>query len=211
MLRSVYGTCTVWTPSRFRLSVPCWSAYAVDQTSSMALIACDECGGQVSDKAPACPKCGAPVTPPVASRSPAYSPARELEKLLARRSPSHTGTSTWIKAGGCIFVLLVVAAALDLQSSRYHETQPDQRQVDRIDAWLACREFVTRRLKAPSTASFPFAGSQDYVADLGEGRFRASAYVDAQNSFGAKIRTTFDCTVKCVADRCTPESLKLAE
>lgn len=29
----------------------------------MALIACSECGTQISDKAPACIKCGAPVKP----------------------------------------------------------------------------------------------------------------------------------------------------
>lgn len=31
----------------------------------MALVACGECGNQVSDKAPTCPKCGAPVASPV--------------------------------------------------------------------------------------------------------------------------------------------------
>lgn len=30
----------------------------------MALITCPECGNQVSDKAAACPKCGAPIAAP---------------------------------------------------------------------------------------------------------------------------------------------------
>ncbi|MFI4940353.1 MAG: zinc ribbon domain-containing protein, partial [Burkholderiales bacterium] len=30
----------------------------------MALINCDECGNQVSDKAVACPKCGNPIARP---------------------------------------------------------------------------------------------------------------------------------------------------
>ena len=37
----------------------------------MALIACSECGAQVSDRAPTCPKCGAPVAAPAASTPPA--------------------------------------------------------------------------------------------------------------------------------------------
>lgn len=40
----------------------------------MALVKCGECGNEVSDRAAACPKCGAPVTqevaPPVAVSSP---------------------------------------------------------------------------------------------------------------------------------------------
>lgn len=32
----------------------------------MALIQCPECGQQISDKAPACPKCGCPVAAPAA-------------------------------------------------------------------------------------------------------------------------------------------------
>lgn len=30
----------------------------------MALITCPDCGREVSDRAPACPSCGAPIAPP---------------------------------------------------------------------------------------------------------------------------------------------------
>ena len=33
------------------------------------------------------------------------------------------------------------------------------------------------------------------VSPLGRGRFRVRSWVDAQNSFGAMIRSRFDCTV----------------
>jgi DNA-directed RNA polymerase subunit RPC12/RpoP len=35
----------------------------------MALIACPDCGTQVSDQAPACPKCGRPGNPNAAAKS----------------------------------------------------------------------------------------------------------------------------------------------
>ncbi len=35
----------------------------------MALVPCRECGAKISDKAPRCPNCGAPVTPPAGERA----------------------------------------------------------------------------------------------------------------------------------------------
>jgi len=56
----------------------------------MALVKCVECGNEVSDKATACPKCGAPPSPPASTASPAGAvqsgtvPASSAPK---RRSP----------------------------------------------------------------------------------------------------------------------------
>jgi hypothetical protein len=54
-------------------------------------------------------------------------------------------------------------------------------------------DFVKQRLKSPSTAEFPgvFDGKLDHVTDLENQTYRIVSYVDAQNSFGAKIRTKF--------------------
>jgi hypothetical protein len=51
------------------------------------------------------------------------------------------------------------------------------------------------RLKAPSTADFPWY-DEDNVQDEGNGRFVVSSYVDAENAFGAKIRVFFYCEVQ---------------
>lgn len=64
-----------------------------------------------------------------------------------------------------------------------------------MTAYFASQEFVKDKLKAPSTAKFPWY-SEVVVTDLGGGRFRVSAYVDAQNSFGAQIRTRYTCVLK---------------
>jgi hypothetical protein len=60
---------------------------------------------------------------------------------------------------------------------------------------VLCEDAVKARLKAPGTAAFPF-GHATNVAVLGNNRYRLRSYVDAQNSFGAKLRTNFDCVIE---------------
>jgi hypothetical protein len=59
------------------------------------------------------------------------------------------------------------------------------------------QEFVKKQLTAPATAKFP-RYEESFVEDLGsiEHRFRVTAYVDSQNSFGALLRTNYTCIVK---------------
>jgi hypothetical protein len=74
-------------------------------------------------------------------------------------------------------------------------------------AGIVCKEYVKEHLKAPSTSDFQsFLGRN--VQDLGNWRYRVGSYVDAQNSFGAQIRTTFTCEVQCIAvERCAVTKL----
>lgn len=69
--------------------------------------------------------------------------------------------------------------------------------------WQACyeaNEYIKARLKAPATAEFPNCYRQDdlvntrAVADK-PGGYAVTTYVDAQNSFGANIRSYFMCPV----------------
>lgn len=62
--------------------------------------------------------------------------------------------------------------------------------------------FVKDALKAPSTAKFPVY-SEDMVVDGGDGSFIVSAYVDAQNSFGAMMRSNYVCIMQY--DKATDE------
>jgi len=60
---------------------------------------------------------------------------------------------------------------------------------DKIDAYVMSQVFVEQKLKAPSTAEFPTSrnASITKINDV----FTVSCYVDAQNSFGAQIRTNY--------------------
>jgi hypothetical protein len=60
----------------------------------------------------------------------------------------------------------------------------------RVSVYSMAQQFVEERLRAPSTADFP-SGSEHEVGDLGGGKFRVISYVDAQNAFGAMIRSTW--------------------
>ena len=55
------------------------------------------------------------------------------------------------------------------------------------------QQHVENNLKAPRTAKFPWLEEAGY---LGDGRYELVSYVDAQNVFGALIRTRYYCIVK---------------
>ena len=62
------------------------------------------------------------------------------------------------------------------------------------DAWVCAIDVVENRLKSPSTADF-CSYPEATITDLGNNRYRIKGYVDAQNSFGATIRSNFTVTL----------------
>lgn len=80
---------------------------------------------------------------------------------------------------------------------------------DMHGAWACMQILVKKRLKSPSSASFPFGGAQG-VTPLGSGRYRVSSYVDAQNSFGATLRQPFTGVIRRVGDGWQLESFEFA-
>lgn len=69
---------------------------------------------------------------------------------------------------------------------------------DATSAFTMCKQFAGDRLRAPSTADWPCC-SDDFTTHLGDGRYRVQTYVDAQNAFGAQIRTDVMCEVRWVS------------
>lgn len=80
-----------------------------------------------------------------------------------------------------------------------------------LESWLRCkdtedarfyalftsRSFIQKRLKSPNSASFPSRVSDPGVSvvHLSDCIFSVSAYADAQNSFGAEVRTPYQMTL----------------
>ncbi|MDX3929165.1 MAG: hypothetical protein QHC90_25610 [Shinella sp.] len=63
---------------------------------------------------------------------------------------------------------------------------------DKTMAFVMSQEFVKRNLKAPSTAEFPwYTDDQVRVSTMQDCAFRVVGYVDAQNGFGAQIRSRY--------------------
>jgi len=98
---------------------------------------------------------------------------------------------------GCIgcLGLVVVIILIVLISGLF--TSNDKDYSDVHGAWAYMQQFVEKRLKSPKNADFP-GGGHRHVTDLGGGRYRVDSYVDAQNSFGAVMRTHFEGVIKRV-------------
>jgi hypothetical protein len=67
---------------------------------------------------------------------------------------------------------------------------------DESFAWVIAVRAVKERFKAPSTAKFPWSSHGQYIKEIGDRTFVVKSYVDAENSFGAKIRSNFTVKVK---------------
>lgn len=92
---------------------------------------------------------------------------------------------------GCLIVVgvIVVLGIIVGVTSAFSGSNntPDPADDDDL-AIVACQDVVKQNLKSPSTASFPEVPTISGNTIAGE--------VDAENSFGAKIRADFQCTRK---------------
>jgi len=105
-------------------------------------------------------------------------PSAKSKKEL---TPKQKGCGIGCLAGIVIFVIIMIIAVASSDNG-----------VDKVSAFVMSQDFVVDRLKSPSTADFP-SYRESFVTDIGNGRFQVSAYVDAQNSFGAKMRNRYNC------------------
>jgi hypothetical protein len=64
------------------------------------------------------------------------------------------------------------------------------------EAWTMAKQFIKDRLKSPATADFGDQYSSDTVTRVGKDEFTVKGWVDAQNGFGAKVRTDFTLRLK---------------
>lgn len=132
---------------------------------------CDACDGLVAREIRTCPHCGH-----VLPAAPGASPS-----LL-----------TWLVAL-VVCGLFVRACTTDDGSSGSGD-----REYTSGSAVAACHDFIDKRLKAPATADYQWVPE---VTGSGAGPWTVRGYVDSENSFGAKLRMNFDCTVHFVGDR----------
>ena len=64
------------------------------------------------------------------------------------------------------------------------------------EAFAISKQFVEDRLRSPSTAKFPWTAKR--VDKLAPGHYMVFSHVDAQNAFGATVRSEYVCEVKTV-------------
>jgi hypothetical protein len=86
------------------------------------------------------------------------------------------------------------------------------RQHDAVDAWIDCKDFVTKNLKAPASAEFPASNDSGVsIHQLTNQHWVVAAYVDAQNSFGAQLRQAFACELSYSDSNVTAEHLQVGD
>lgn len=142
---------------------------------------CAVCGGQISISAEACPHCGEPIT---------------IKKLGAGKAQEKKGG---ISGGvGCFVIVIVIFFFIIAgKDAAQKASDPPKDIPTAAGAYYISQEFVKKQLKAPSTAEFPSSSDQDVsIAEVSKGTYKVRAYVDAQNTFGAKIRNRYVCVVK---------------
>jgi hypothetical protein len=93
-----------------------------------------------------------------------------------------------------LIVLVLIVSLISSCDTEIEQNSFIEDTTNKQDAFRMSKQFVTKNLKAPSTADFPWY-TESFVIDLGKGRYSVSAYVDSENSFGAKIRTPYTCTL----------------
>lgn len=97
-----------------------------------------------------------------------------------------------------IFILIVSCLIGGGSSEDNWETEDAGRY-----AYNATKDYVVNSLKSPSTAKFP--GYSDaglkVLRKINTQQYVITGYVDAQNSFGATVRTRFTATVEQTAYR----------
>ena len=75
--------------------------------------------------------------------------------------------------------------------------------IDGFRAQVDCERFVLNSLKSPSSASFaPY--QELIITGSGDGPWTVKGWVDAQNSFGAKLRSQYSCAVQYSGDSAQP-------
>jgi RNA polymerase subunit RPABC4/transcription elongation factor Spt4 len=153
----------------------------------MALKPCKECGKEISTEAKVCPNCG-------------------------KKNPTASESHNWVWVAALIVVLILAVNIFGSRTSSpppkpktpeqiaredsLHASELRQKAIDQqlTAAQLLCRQAAEKSLKSPSTAQFH--DGDTYFKDLGKGRSHIQLQVDAENSFGASLRTTIDCKTR---------------
>lgn len=161
----------------------------------MALINCPECNKEVSDKALNCPNCGNPIT--------------EVESYNVNNYETKSNSG-----GGCLKNILVAIIIIIVGVTLVNLFTDDKGSTSNVSehsellAYSYAMDCVKSRLKSPSTAEFPSSiEKKQSTKSSSYGVYVIKSWVDSQNSFGAMIRSNFECTVKFDGDKVRCESV----
>lgn len=113
-----------------------------------------------------------------------------LSRATAKPAPPRE-FKTWQIVAAAVVGIVVISSLTANQGTR---------PIDAVDAQVNCEGRIRKMLKAPSTAEFaPFR--EQNIVGTGSGPYAVTGYVDAQNSFGVRLRNNYTCTVEFKGDQ----------
>jgi hypothetical protein len=120
--------------------------------------------------------------------------------------PSSSRRGTWLPLGimvGVVGMIAISFASCDTGSQRNGNRISDVPDAGNdYGALVVCQDRVSEQLRAPATADFASV-AESSISQSGS-KWTIRSYVDAQNGFGAQIRTSWTCTATHVSgDRYT--------
>jgi predicted nucleic acid-binding Zn ribbon protein len=124
---------------------------------------CQSCAEDIQEDARVCKHCG-----------------KKQKKIYTKKQKIIIGV-VWVFL---IFMIISAFSGGDSPTETVQETGVTDTQV-----YITSKGFVEPVLKSPSSADFPFADYRFF--DLGDDKYKIVSYVDAQNSFGADIRSDY--------------------
>jgi len=98
-----------------------------------------------------------------------------------------------VLVGSALFAAAFLYIAGDGQSPSISPERGASENLE-IMAFVHAKEFVKLALKSPSSADFSLLDFGS--AHLGNNRFQVASYVDAENEFGAKVRSNWAATLR---------------
>ena len=106
-------------------------------------------------------------------------------------------------AGAIITAINGSVKPKELTTEEIEAARQDSISKIKAGAYLAAKQLINRRLKSPSTAKYANYGYGENPAIVEfyeDGTYRVKIWVDAQNSFGAMLRNTYQVDMKRVGD-----------
>ena len=189
---------------------------------------CPGCDTPIPPGATNCPMCGAPFQssrsiPPENVTAPSSTIASQVpETLVQKKKCKHCAMMVPKEAKICphcrkrlttslftkivlAFILLPVLFSIFIPADK---TVPSPAQVEQKKAgdekyWAAyaAKEMISQTLKAPGSAEWQDITDFEVLPLAGhKNTWMVSGYVDAQNSYGAKLRNTFKAKIRKEAD-----------